>query len=147
MTPAPVIIDGRPDLDAWRDGRRFGVSRVSRFPPYVYSTRRNAALVHRVAYVEAHWWEPVGAGHALRRLDRPRLVAHCVCNQVLFLHRTRRHDRGPAATTCLVPAPDALLCGRCHGAVPTFGRGGPLEGDREARRAADATLGCLEAAW
>jgi len=33
-----IIVPGRPDLDAYRRGKRFGVTRVKRHPEFVYST-------------------------------------------------------------------------------------------------------------
>jgi hypothetical protein len=108
----PVVIDGRPDFPGWK---RFGITQAKHFPKYVYSANKMGLLIHKIAVVELHWWTPIRGGQALARLDKPRMIATTVCNQIKFLKPGRAH-------TCMIPEPNAVLCGRCHGEAPTFGR-------------------------
>jgi len=104
--------DGRPDL---RD-HKFGISRLKRFPPYVYSLL-GGMLVHRVTGVEAWWYEPVERGECLERLESPRLIIHTACGQ-WFLAGVGR----VRARTCALPKPGAVECGRCAGTGAVFDR-------------------------
>lgn len=130
-----AVIDGRPDLDG-PSGRNFGKTRAKRHPPYVFSIRANAALVHKVLYVELHWYYPAGyAGRYLIKLQRPEMFAVTTCGAHFFL----KPDR---SRTCRVPSPDAVLCGKCHGEGANFpGR------DRSrwttVKREAHVKLGCV----
>lgn len=130
-------IHGRPDIEG---NPRFGWTEAKRFPPYVYGRRTQASLVHRVAGVDLQWYGVSRSGHALTRLDTPQAFARTVCGMTFFLH-TRVARR--SCVTCVVPAPDAVLCGRCHGQAPTFGRGGEGTKAGLTRRAAHLRLGCV----
>jgi hypothetical protein len=110
--------------------------RRSASPPYVFSVVANAALVHKVAAVEIHWWMVVRSGHALARRKKPKLIAHLVCGGQRFL-------RPEKSRTCLVPAPDAVLCGRCHGDVASFGKNGAAIKAGITRHDAYLKLGCV----
>lgn len=133
------VIDGRPDLERGR-GCSFGVTFAKRFPPYVYSTTRMGALVHRVLEVELHWYVP--DYHRLIRRVSPLVIVRTHCDQVSF--PKGRGTRKPSnASTCVVPSPDALMCGRCHGRPATFGWDGEATKLGITRKEANARLGCL----
>ncbi len=127
------IIRGRPDFLE----PDFGVTHLAKVPRYVYATCRNAMLVHKVARVEAHWYE-ARYDHLLR-LDNPKLVAKSVCGQIFFIHLP--YDRKKfRASLCEVPATNAVLCGRCHGRVATFGKHNSWPCTKEI---AKVRLGCI----
>lgn len=127
------LIDGRPDLPCYGD--RHGVTRAKKWPPYVFSVRRPSALVHRVAYVDMHWYRVARGGNALARLKRPVLIASTPCGMSFRL-------QGENSRTCVVPASDALLCGRCHGRAATFSRKPGAEPPPMTREEAHVKLGC-----
>lgn len=112
----PNRINGRPDF-ADHD---FGVTKLKRFPPYVYS-KLGGMLVHRVASVDARWWVPGGWGQYLVRLDSPALTINAVCGATFYAGSNGRTGR---AQQCALPAADAVACGRCNGTAAIFGRGG-----------------------
>ena len=124
------VIDGRPDF--YNFG--FGMTLAKKFPPYVFSVGMNAGLVHKVVRVELHWWVPIRSGHQLGRLNRPRMIAHLACGEFRFL-------KAKYTRTCLIPNPEALLCGRCHGEPATFGKHGKARG--MPRSEAHVKLGCV----
>lgn len=126
----PVVINGRPDFQ----DHDFGVTSAKKFPPYVFSVSKNAALIHKVVSVEMRWYAP--NYHNLVRLKRPRMIANTACGEFRFLS-------GDKTRTCLVPAPDALLCGRCHGEVATFGKKGKATQLGITRQQANVKLGCV----
>lgn len=129
-----IVIKGRPDFA----NRSFGITRAKKFPPYVYSSNRMGSLVHKIHHVDLWWWtpDPRNGGSDLVRLKRPRMLAHTACGNVRFLTSDR-------ARTCIVPKPDAILCGRCHGDVHTFGKDGWATKAGITRTAANAKLGCI----
>lgn len=128
-TAKPIM--GRPD----HADHNFGVMRAKRHPPYVFSIRGASCLVHKVAYVDLHWWRVSNGGHSLVKLKRPVLIAHTTCSMVFRLE-------GRTARTCLVPAPESLLCGRCHGDLATFGKDGAATAAGLTRHVAHLKLGC-----
>lgn len=133
------VVKGRPDLHG---DNRFGVTMLKRHQAYVFSTGANASLVHRVSHVEVRWYVPVDGGRNLGRLKRPHVTFHSVCGQMFYVNRSflRRRTR---TQTCAVPAPDAVRCGRCHGAPASFGPHGEATRTGIDRKAAHARLGCV----
>ena len=128
------IIEGRPDLA----DHSFGKTLLKKFPPYAYSSGANAALVHKIAKVEARWYDVISAEH-LRRRDTPKLIATAICGHTMFLTSAHCLQSGPAKM-CAIPRPDAVLCGMCHGTGRVFKRDGS---DVQKRREAHRKLGCI----
>lgn len=95
--------------------------------PYVFSTSRGAALIHKVNRVELRWWDTGGGGEYLVRLAAPRITAIANCGVWFHLNSTR-------AKVCTVPAPDAVLCAMCHGEGRNFPRGREHKVSRELAR-------------
>ena len=97
--------------------RRFkfpGVTKLTRFPPYVFGTAGTATLVHKVEHAEIHWSDIDG-----KIQNKPLIVsAKTVCGYSFLIehHRSKRKR----AEFCVLPNPDAVLCGRCHGTGVTF---------------------------
>lgn len=91
----------------------YGVTLAKKYPPYVFSIRGVSCLVHKVQCVELHWWRIAGHGDKLVKMKRPVMVARTCCSTWFMLMPT-------TARTCRIPAPDALLCGRCHGEGASF---------------------------
>lgn len=136
----PILDESAPVID--RDSvheRTFGVSKARRHPAYVYSTNKNACLMHKIASVTIHWYAIVGMSR-LGRLKQPAMIAQTVCsmNFALTAERTR---------TCTIPEPDAVLCGRCHGEPHTFGKHGRGTKNGWDKRAARVKLGCEVAGY
>jgi hypothetical protein len=129
-------IEGRPDLA----DHSFGITKVAKFPKYVYSTAGNAMLVHKVASVDAYWYEE-DYGRLLR-LETPKLIARTACNMSCFIHLPR-NNRKFKAVMCEIPKPDAVLCGACHGEPRPFGKHGKPPCTKEM---AKIRLGCLQRA-
>jgi hypothetical protein len=105
---------------------------ATRFPPYVFSATRGL-LLHRVQRLRLYWywWDEHGRGlGAPIRLACPRMFAECVCGQSFHL-QGRTH-----AQLCQQPNPDALLCGRCQGQGPLFGKDRRARAGRRAMRKA-----------
>jgi len=109
-----TIIDGRPDLDC---NFNWGKTRAKKHPPYVFSVVSSAALVHKIAWIDLWWWELIDGGNRMARVNKPKATAHSVCGYTFFLEAAKTR-------TCIVPNPDALMCGRCHGELPPLGRNG-----------------------
>lgn len=118
------------------DERTFGVTTAKRHPKYIYSVNKNACLMHKIASVEIHHYATLNLCK-LGRLKVPAMIAHTVCGASRLLTSER-------SRTCTVPLPDAVLCGRCHGELPTFRRSGA---SIEAKRAARVKLGCEVAGY
>lgn len=127
------LIRGRPDFG----NPDFGKTLLKRFPPYVYS-RLGGMLIHRVLRVEAQWYQAVYPGDALERLPCPRLTFVAVCGQSFYAGAGPRSGRSQA---CAIPKPGAVLCGRCSGTGPVFGKG--LAERDVKRRDARARIGCV----
>lgn len=121
-------VEGRPDFQE----RTFGVTRLRKFPPFVYSLL-GGMLVHSVSHVEAQWYAPEYG--RLRRLPSPRLTVHANCGAVFYAGR----DSGKRAQACVRPRADAVMCGRCRG------EGAVLVGADRASKRRDARrrLGCV----
>jgi hypothetical protein len=130
LSDEPIYTEGRPDFPGWN---RFGITKAKSFPPYVYSANKMGMLIHRVAAVEVHWWEPCDGGERLVRRHRPSMIAITVCGQHKFLKPGRAH-------ACILPRPDAVLCGKCHGQAATF-RG--HEEHEVSKQYARDHLGCM----
>ena len=124
------------DRDSVND-RTFGVTRAKRHPAYVHSVNRNACLMHKVAYVEIQHYALIAGGHKMGRLKQPAMMAHTVCGYCFSLTPER-------SRTCAVPLPNAVLCGRCHGQLPTFRRDVT---STAAKREARVKLGCEVAGY
>jgi len=106
-----------PEIRAERWGkeeREFTL--VKKHPKYIFSSSRNAALIHRIREVRLRWWTYGPGGHYLLRLQTPRMFAECYCGMSFRLHDT-------SAQVCEIPAPDAVLCAMCHGQGRNFPRG------------------------
>lgn len=108
------IIQGRPDFT----DRNFGVTRAKRHAKYVYSNL-NGLLLHKIAHVQLRWYD-AGGDHLIRR-ETPHASITTICGQTFFGGKTRRGGK-VRATMCELPKPDAVLCGRCHGEGPVFGK-------------------------
>lgn len=118
----------------------FGVTLAKKYPPFVFSIRGVSCLVHKVARVELHWWRVSKDGHALVKLKQPVMFAETHCSTSFRL-------QGSVSRTCWIPRPDALLCGRCHGDVATFGKHGPATKAGIQRQEAHVKLGCVIAGY
>ncbi|SRR6266851_1526846 len=120
----------RPRPDNWD----FGITYAKKFPPYVYSANGMGCLIHKVVHVEIHWWEY--SWETLVRRDTPVMIAETICG----MHKRLETGRMRSAL-CAVPKPDAVLCGKCHGAPANFPRKNPAS--RAARYEARRKLGCI----
>lgn len=126
------VIEGRPDFG----DRAFGKSEAKDFPPYIFSVRGGSALVHRVSNVQLHWYRVSGRGERLVRVNRPLMIAHTVCSMSFRV-------QGSNSRMCMIPNPEALLCGRCHGEPATFGKHGKGTRQKIRRAVAHVKLGCV----
>ena len=106
-----IDIDGRPDFA----DPSFGKTYAKNFLPYVHSTSRHACLIHKVAFVEIRWYE--GYNQFMRHRDIPNVIANTVCGCSRFLTNGNK-----SAKMCKIPDPNAVLCGRCFGELPTFSK-------------------------
>lgn len=132
------VIHGRPDFNR---SQRFGVTEAKKYPPFVFSVRGGSCLVHKVARVEMHWWRVGGnRGDCLVKMKRPVMFAQTSCSMSFRLEGSR-------SRTCWIPNPDALLCGRCHGDVATFGKHGVGTKAGIKRQEAHVKLGCVVAGY
>lgn len=113
---------------------------AKRHPNYVYSVSKNACLMHKVDHVELYWYAYVKGGRKVARLKTPGSVAITVCGVSKFL-------RAEKTRTCTIPLPDSILCGRCHGEVPTFGKFGSATKLGLTRKEAAVKLGCKVAGY
>lgn len=139
QTDDPFTIHGRPDFEANGRGEKFGVTRAKKFPPYVFSVNANAALIHKIAYVELHWWEASSiksSGDCLKKRHKPMMIAITVCGVHKFLEVAKTR-------TCIIPRPDAIRCGRCHGFAAPFGKDGWAKQAGIKRTEAYVKLGCV----
>lgn len=135
-----TYVMGRPDFR----NHSFGKTEIEKHPKYIYSSSMNGMLIHKVSYVEAHWYEVADGGEKLLRLESPKLIGVSVCGQHFFIHlpRAKRNQKFRAAM-CEIPKPDAVMCGRCHGEVATFGKRGNPPCSKEMAR---IRKGCLQRA-
>src|SRR3990167_3626882 len=72
---------GRPDFY----NPSFGKTRARKYPPYVFSIRGASALVHRIAFVELHWWKIANHRDGIIKVLRPLMYAHTICGQAFRL--------------------------------------------------------------
>jgi len=128
-----TVIKGRPDFE----NHKFGVTRAKRHPKYVYSNIFGC-LVHEITYVEFRWYNVGSGGSSLVRRAHPRISITTNCGQVFFYWS---QNGRPKSTMCELPNPDAVLCGRCQGKGPVFGKRG--SGD-VTKSAAKVRLGCKD---
>ena len=128
-----TYVEGRPDFA----NHSFGITRLKDYPKYVYGMAGNALLVHKVAYVEAYWYEP--QYDRMLRLETPKLIARSVCNCSFFIHLPHARKKFKAVM-CEIPKPDAVLCGACHGQPRPYGKNGTPPCSKEL---AKIQLGCL----
>jgi hypothetical protein len=106
-------------------------TRAKKFPRYVHGKVGMAMLLHKIEYVNLKWY---GYGrHEFVRLKSPSLIAHTVCGAIFHLAPGR-------AGVCELPAPDAVLCGRCHGTGTIWGHG---KTPTVTKRYAKDHLGCV----
>lgn len=132
----PVLDTTAPVIDRNSvDDRTFGVSRAKRHPAYVYSINKNACLMHRIAYVEIHWYALISGGSKMGRLKQPAMIAKTACGDTRMLTPDR-------SRTCHIPLPNSVLCGRCHGQLATFGANGAGTMSGLKRSEANVRLGC-----
>lgn len=135
IAACPEIIPGRPDLDWYRSDRstpQFGVTRAKKHPKYVHGKMGMAALLHKISYVNLHWYTTDSTGHNLVRLIQPRMIAHTVCGNSWHI--------ATSSNTCDLPKPETILCGRCHGQGVIWKRG---EKAAITMREARLRLGCI----
>jgi hypothetical protein len=128
-----AIVEGRPDFE----NHKFGVTRAKRHPKYVYGNAQGL-LMHEIAYVEFRWYEVGPGGHSLIRLAHPKISVTTRCGQVFFY---RCQNGKPKSTMCEMPNPGAVLCGRCQGKGPVFGKNGS---GGVTKSAAKVRLGCID---
>lgn len=126
------VVRGRPDFA----NREFGKTYAKKHPPYVFGIRGVSCLVHKILRVEMHWYRCGGRGDFLVKMKRPVMIAITTCQQSFRLTPT-------VSRTCILPNPDALLCGRCHGEGATFGKSGPSKKEGITRQVAHVKLGCV----
>ena len=126
---------GRPDFG----GANWGIQKAKKFLPYVHSTTANSTLIHKVAVVNIRWYQ--GWNSYMKRLEHPVVIAETVCGMSKFVSYAGKHSRlQSAAKMCIIPDPAAVLCGRCHGELPTFSKHRKL---RIKKRWAKDHLGCV----
>ena len=134
----PVLDEAADVID--RDSvneRHFGVTNAKRHPNYVYGVNKNSCLMHKIARVEIQHYALIDDGSKMGRLKQPAMIAHTRCGYAFALTPER-------SRTCAVPLPDAVLCGRCHGQLPTFRRS---VASKAAKVAARVKLGCEVAGY
>lgn len=124
------IVSGRPDFAE----PSFGVTVAKKHPPYVFSIRGASCLVHKILRVEMQWYRISSRG--LVKMKRPVLIAQTCCAQSFWLDPD-------ISRTCVMPNPDALLCGRCHGEGATFPKNGRAYKSGLTRTEAHVKLGCV----
>src|SRR5262245_45458642 len=94
--------------------------------------------MHEIAHVEFRWYDVGPGGHSLIRRAHPSIHITTYCGQMFVL----RHRNGqPRSTMCEIPNPDAVLCGRCQGEGPIFGKNGK---GNVTKSEAKARLGCTD---
>jgi hypothetical protein len=114
-----------------------GRTEAKKFPPYLFSLpQRGGSLVHKIASMSLDWYGHAKHTRNLVRRRQPRMIATLVCGGFRFVD-------SKSTRTCVVPAPDALLCGRCHGEPATFGKHGQATKAGIKRTVAGVKLGCV----
>lgn len=97
-----------------KEEREYSIAK--KHPKYVFSSGKNASLIHKVREVKLRWWACGGRGEYLMRLQTPRMFAISMCGASFRLSDT-------SSSTCAIPAPEAVLCAMCHGEGRNFPRG------------------------
>ena len=134
----PVLDESAEVVDRSSINERvFGVTKAKRHPRYVFSVNRNACLMHKIADVTIQHYALIAGGRKLGRLKQPAMIATTMCGYSFALTPDR-------SRTCAVPLPDAVLCGRCHGQLPTFRR---TVASKAAKIDARVKLGCEVAGY
>lgn len=105
--------------------------RVKKHPKYVHGKIGLAMMLHKIAYVEMRWYDC--DYHVFKRLVHPILCAKTVCGTFWTLQAGK-------SGTCEMPAPDAVLCGMCHGTGRVWARG---QTPTVTKRQAKDRLGCV----
>jgi hypothetical protein len=135
---AANIIWGRPDLEWYRSRRTTPqpmVTEAKRFPKYVHGRVGFAALLHKIVAVKLTWYDFGDDGNFLVRINKPHMYAECACGAHFSLD-------GKRGASCELPAPDAVLCGRCEGIGPIRPKNRQVEG-RPTKKEAKVRLGCV----
>ena len=134
----PVLDESAEVIDRSSVNERlFGVTTAKRHPTYVFGVNKNSCLMHKIANVEIQHYALIADGSKMGRLKQPAMIAHTRCGYSFALTPER-------SRTCAVPLPDAVLCGRCHGQLPTFRRS---VASKDAKVAARVKLGCEVAGY
>lgn len=123
----------RNEHEEWLEGKAIKLK-----TEYVFSNR--GLLIHKIASAKARWWDITGyRGRLLVRLKRPHISITTNCGR--NIHATSWRAPGKwKATLCVLPKPDAVMCGKCNGELPTFGKHSKIDITKpEARR----RLGCV----
>ena len=102
---------------------------AKKFLPYVHSTGHNAMLIHKVASVRMFWGDD----------SKLTMIAETVCGMSKILAHHYNKPGEVKAKMCEIPDPSAVLCGRCHGELPTFSKRRTI---RIKKRWAKDHLGC-----
>lgn len=104
---------------------------AKKYPKYVHGRIGMAMLLHKIDFVALQWYDY--GWHEFIRLKHPSIVARSVCGNYYHLIAGR-------AGTCELPAPDAVLCGMCHGTGRIWPRG---KTPTITKRQAKDRLGCV----
>lgn len=110
---------GRPDIGYGYDPD-WGCTFAKKFKPYVHSVSSNATLIHKVDRVRIRWY--AGNYSYMQRLSVPSITAETVCGMSKLISSPHIGKNRMRAKMCEVPDPNAVLCGVCHGELPTFSR-------------------------
>ena len=136
-------INGRPD---WHGGgMAWAQTTVKRHPKYVYGTRMGK-LLHEIAQVTLCWWQLGGHGEYFFRVQSPRVWFETKCGYHFFgsdPQNTFISSRKSRATVCEIPKPDAVLCGRCRGEGPVFGKHAKVGRGGVTYKQARERIGCV----
>jgi hypothetical protein len=123
------LVKGRPDFRT----QDFGITTLKKFPPYAYCLGKGGALIHKLVRVQCRWYDVSNCGNDLVRRDEPHLTGFTSCGMMISLD-------GARGTYCALPDPNAVLCGRCHGTGPIWGKHGSK---KISRKDAHKLLGCI----
>lgn len=100
---------------------------AKKFLPYVHSVGPNAMLIHKVAAVKMCF-----------EGTKTTIIAETICGMSKIV--AHRYSGGRMkAKMCEIPDPNAILCGSCHGELPTFSKRRKV---RIKKRWAKDHLGC-----
>jgi len=136
---------GRPDFNGY--GMEWARTKAKRHAKYVYS-RRFGILLHEVREAELSWWKLGNGGKYWVRRQSPRITYLTKCGTYFFgpdPEAETPRGRKSRALVCELPKADAVLCGRCRGEGPVFGKGMQRKDGGPTRQEARARLGCAVA--